>query len=133
MRTGTIGGYRAAEYEKIAAVESNGYQGRKLYAVDGLPGIFRRVAEPKGITHEEAGCVQVFFDGSLLSLTPDPEILKEMTEGGFAHLLVNYTDDAFALVEKLQAKREDYLKPEQSTTEALVEPKTEGETDAPTF
>ena len=131
MRTGTIGGFRAAEYEAIAALDSNGYQGRKLYSVDGLPGVFRRVSEPKGVTHEAAGCIQVFFDGSLLTLTPDLDINLELLQGGFR--VAEGPQEAVDLVAMLKQNRRAFNSPEKSTTIPPEEQKSDGRVESPTF
>mgnify|MGYP007100082396 CR=1 FL=1 len=77
MRHST-GGYRAAEFETVAAADAGaGYIGKKLYAVTGMPGVWRRVKEPKG-NPTESGVLPCWFDGGVIFLEHCESVNEEL-------------------------------------------------------
>lgn len=93
----TTGGHRASEYEKIQATDSGGYLNKKLYAVSDLPGIWRRVKEPKVPDTSTVGVLACWFDGGIIFLEPAPTECNELNEGGFANPGDKYTPEAIDL------------------------------------
>lgn len=84
MKTGTTGGYRAAEYDLIAAAETGGFFGKSFYCVIGLPGLWRRVRDPKVADAAARGILPAFYDGGIIYLSPDTAANGELAEGGIA-------------------------------------------------
>lgn len=77
MRT-TTGGYRCAEFETLLAPDiPAGCIGKKLYAITTLPGVWRRVKEPKG-DPIASGLVPCWFDGGVIYLERCEGIEEEL-------------------------------------------------------
>lgn len=97
------GGFRAMEFEGILAstASENGVIDRKLYAIEGMSGIWRRVAWDR---REEKGVVQAFFNGGLIALLHQQEIVGELAEAGFVPTPTQqFVSTAFELVNRLRA------------------------------
>lgn len=91
----TTEGLRAHELETIqadptSATEASaegagptGYVNRKLYVLDGQPGLYRRVARSRKNDVADDGRVLAFFDGGLVELIRVPKVEAELAEAGY--------------------------------------------------
>ena len=73
----------AMEFETIVAAPSGKRDGvnNRLYAIEGRPGIYRRVARSTtGLTSPEGGNLLAQFDGSIVELAGDCDICAEIKE-----------------------------------------------------
>lgn len=82
----TENGFRAHEYEHLAATDfKEPFQGRKLYAVEGLAGVFRRYPAPKKKEQIPPGALIAIFAGGVILLGKDEQLSAELGEGGWKH------------------------------------------------
>ena len=72
----TEGGYRAMLFEHLVLVNSDGGFTKCLYAIEGFPGIFRR------LSMEEDG-IRAWYNGGLIRLARAEGCEKELAEAGF--------------------------------------------------
>jgi hypothetical protein len=109
----TEGGYRAHGYDRIQAPDARGYLDKGFYAVEGLPGLWRRVRDP-GVSDPVAkGVVAAFFQGGLIYLAYDEAAARELQEGGYSTELALCTQDAVELVARLVVNRRKVLGPSE--------------------
>lgn len=79
------GGYRALQFERIvgAGTRAEGYADGFVYAIEGVPGLYRRVAKPKVSDFGSVGVVPAFYgDGTLYYLKLDAALEVELADAG---------------------------------------------------
>lgn len=118
------GGYRAAVLETITAAERGEFADKLIYAVEFLPGPFRRVKTPKESDTFSVGVLPCWCDGGIVYLTPAVALADELK-----FLEPQPGSDGLALVNELQQKRTDYTirerASEQEAGEEAPEPNSE--------
>lgn len=77
----TKDGFRAHELELIVAPDADGFNNRKLYVLEGEPGIYRRLTVEDSKDNPLA--IKAWFDGGIIPLTRVERIETELWEAGF--------------------------------------------------
>lgn len=80
IRSSSEAPYRAMLFAHIRLSETvEGSQATRLYAVEGKPGIFRRVA----LASKEEGSFRAWFDDGMIRLVRANDVEAEMVEAGY--------------------------------------------------
>lgn len=76
----TTGGKRAHELEQVEVPTADKrYVNRKLYVIEGVKGLFRRIAKAA----DDPRAVEAYYDGSMVQLVPDRVVAHELAEAGW--------------------------------------------------
>lgn len=78
----------ACELELIVAEEFGGYANRKLYVIEGRPGLFRRLTAAAG--KDDPDAVAAVFDGKLVHLKRQSAVENELSEAGYDSRIAGY-------------------------------------------
>ena len=76
-------GYVAAQFELVTAAAGGLFAGKSLFCIDGEPGIWRKVADPKVSDPSDRGIVIANFGGGKIFLMFDAAVSAELAEAGF--------------------------------------------------
>ena len=101
----TTGGYRAAQFETIIAADRGDYADKFLYAVEGLPGLWRRAKAPK-VDPASVGLLACWYDGGIIYLEHCVSVNEELECTQYQEQL---EDELAAFMESLKAKREEAM------------------------
>jgi hypothetical protein len=110
----TTGGYRAAQFETITAADKGDYADKNLYAVEGLPGVWRRVKAPR-VDPASVGLLSCWFDGGIIYLEHCVPVNDELRH---AECPVENPEELAAFMDALHQKRESALAREMETAAA---------------
>lgn len=103
MRKTVSGGYRAAMFETIIATERGGYADKSLYTIEQLPGVWRRIREPKG-NPQEAGALACWFDDGVIYLVQAVDTNDEVAH---TQIIVENPTEMAGFLDKLKTARDE--------------------------
>jgi len=75
-------GYVAAQFELVTAAAGGLFAGKALFCIDGEPGIWRKVADPKVSDPSDRGIIVANFGGGKIFLMFDAAVSAELEEAG---------------------------------------------------
>ena len=75
-------GYVAAQFELVTAAAGGLFAGKALFCIDGAPGIWRKVGDPKVSDPSDRGIIIANFGGGKIFLMHDTAISAELAEAG---------------------------------------------------
>lgn len=101
----TTGGYRAAQFETVVAVDKGAYADKFLYVVEGLPGVWRRCKAPKG-DPAASGLLPCWYDGDVVYLEHCVSVNDELAH---AAVTVENPTELAAFMDSLHQRREDAM------------------------
>jgi hypothetical protein len=119
MKTAEGGLRQAMEFERFQAAVNKVHVGgesircvnRRLYAVPGIEGIFRRVARSSGgLSTTREGALLATFDGTIVELVRDVAAESELREAGFTPLTNGQPDRIMVSEQQGQELREAGLR-----------------------
>jgi hypothetical protein len=74
----------AMEFEALDSRLVDGFFNKKLYAIAGRPGVYRRVARSgSGMKVNRKDAFMVVVNGSPVEMVPDPDTMRELMAAGF--------------------------------------------------
>lgn len=118
----STGGYRAGVFETIQAAEKGAYVDKLLYAVEGLPGVWRRCKMPKG-DPAASGLLPCWSDGVVVYLESAGAVNEELAH---TNVTVENPTELAAFMDGLREKRAEAIIQERAA-DAAKPPKTASE------
>lgn len=104
-------GYTAAQFELVTAAAGGLFAGKALFCLDGHPGIWRKVGDPKVSDPSDRGIIIADYCGGKIFLMYDVAITAELHEAGLRWPECELDEAINAAIEKANA-----LAAAQSTT-----------------
>lgn len=120
MKRGDV--WTAAEYESLVSVTGRGagYSSNRLYAIDGEPGIWRRVPPPDDAATRK-DLVKARYGASTIYLVYDSAAVLELTQGGFSFTQALMSPEIHAVIqESLKGPQPSVILPRELDPSSIV-------------